>query len=190
MTRGPLRLIASTPERMPLSQDAQTLARMARGDIGALATLYDSYAPSLLRFTRSISSREDAEDLVQVTFLRAVQLASSFDERVASARPWLFAIAARLVRERRRSLRRYATALFSFAHHPHAPTENVAAEHRDLSRGLARLSDAKRMVLLLVEVEGFTCEEVAQMLAIPVGTVWTRLHHSRRDMRRFFEEAP
>ena len=44
-------------------------------------------------------------------------------------------------------------------------------------------------MLLLAEVEGFTCEEIAAMLAVPVGTVWTRLHHARRQMRAFYEEG-
>ena len=49
--------------------------------------------------------------------------------------------------------------------------------------------NAKRTVLVLAEVEGFSCEELATMLSIPIGTVWTRLHHARRELRRFYEEG-
>ena len=42
---------------------------------------------------------------------------------------------------------------------------------------------------VLAEVEGYTCEEIAEMLGVPVGTVWTRLHRARRDLRRFYGEA-
>ena len=64
----------------------------------------------------------------------------------------------------------------------------IADTRRDLEAGLAQLSSAKRSVLVLAEVEGFSCEEIAGMLEIPVGTVWTRLHHARRELRRHQED--
>jgi len=45
-------------------------------------------------------------------------------------------------------------------------------------------------VLLLAEVEGFSCPEIAEMLDIPVGTVWTRLHHARRELRTTWGKTP
>jgi RNA polymerase sigma-70 factor (ECF subfamily) len=51
-----------------------------------------------------------------------------------------------------------------------------------VERAFAQLSDAKRSVLLMAEVEGMSCEEIAAALEIPVGTVWTRLHHARRHL--------
>ena len=46
--------------------------------------------------------------------------------------------------------------------------------------------------MLMAEVEGLTCEEIARALAIPVGTVWTRLHAARRELSSALrtEEAP
>ena len=63
---------------------------------------------------------------------------------------------------------------------------SIPEARTDLDRCLRRLSPAKRSVLLLAEVEGFTCEEIAKMVSIPVGTVWTRLHHARRELRRSY----
>ena len=48
------------------------------------------------------------------------------------------------------------------------------------------MSRAKSTVLLLHEVEGFSCAEIASMLSIPVGTVWTRLHHARHELRSYY----
>jgi RNA polymerase sigma-70 factor (ECF subfamily) len=64
----------------------------------------------------------------------------------------------------------------------------VLESRRDVEKAVATLTEAKRVVLLLADLEGFTCEEIAAMLGIPVGTVWTRLHHARRELRAFYEE--
>ncbi len=58
-----------------------------------------------------------------------------------------------------------------------------------MSRALAALSPKKREVIVLVTIEGLSGEEVASLLAIPVATVWTRLHHARRELSlAVFEE--
>jgi RNA polymerase sigma factor (sigma-70 family) len=162
--------------------DASLLARVAAGDSSALALLYDRHAPGLLRFARRVDS-QDAEDLLQTTFLRVSSLAARFDMTCASARPWLFAILMRVAQERSRALRRFSRALQRLAELPRTAASDPPDVARDLDRGLAQLSVAKRSVLLLAEVEGFSCDEIASMLQIPVGTVWTRLHHARRELR-------
>ena len=52
-----------------------------------------------------------------------------------------------------------------------------------LNAGLARLSEDKRLVLLLIELEGLSGDDVASTLGIPVATVWTRLHYARVELR-------
>jgi len=164
--------------------DAALLARVATGEVSALGVLYDRHAVGLLRFARRVDPQE-AEDLLQTTFLRVAQLAGRFDGRTPSARTWLFAIMMRIAQERSRSLRRFGAALKRLAALPRGPVSSSVDTARDLDRALAQLSQAKRTVLLLAEVEGFTCEEIASMLEIPIGTVWTRLHHARRELRAF-----
>jgi RNA polymerase sigma-70 factor (ECF subfamily) len=168
--------------------DAAIMARVADGDAAALGVLYDRYAVSLLRFARRLD-RHDAEDIVQKVFMRVLRLAPKFDPNATSARPWLFAITTRIVQEHRRSLRRWTAVLARLASHPARPPATMPDPRSDLQLGLAQLSAAKRSVLLLAEVEGFACEEIASMLEIPVGTVWTRLHHARRELRRFHERG-
>ena len=171
------------------ASDGELVARIADGDLGALGMLYDRYAAMLLGFARKHSPAEDAEDVVQIAFLRAVDAARRFDcER--SAKPWLFGIAVQVLRERRRALRRLCLALAEVARWPRAFGSGAEGAARDLSRALAKLSEAKRTVVLLAEVEGFSCQEIATILGVPVGTVWTRLHHARRELRASFEENP
>jgi RNA polymerase sigma-70 factor, ECF subfamily len=167
--------------------DAALMSRIAGGDLGALGNLYDRYARDLLRFTRRITSSEDAEDVVQNTFLRVLQRAARYDASVTSARPWLFGIAARVAQERRRALRRFTATLVAFGTSPPRSPPSPTETRRDLAKALARLSAAKRITLILADVEGFSSKEIARMLSIPVGTVWTRLHHARRQFKIAYE---
>jgi RNA polymerase sigma factor (sigma-70 family) len=168
--------------------DGALLARVAQGDTAALGSLYDRYAPGLLRFARRLDP-DEAEDIVQTTFMRVLRLAAGFDPQTASARSWLFSITAHVIQERRRKLRRWAAALLRLSEQPLRSAPVIADTRPDLDRHLARLSAAKRTVLVLAEIEGFACEEIASMLSIPVGTVWTRLHHARRELRRYCEDG-
>lgn len=163
------------------------MRRLARGDVSALGELYDRYAVDLLRFACRVANPQDAEDVVQASFMRVAHLAASYDERAETARPWLMGITARIIQERRRAFGRFRRALLSFAGFVERSADaNPPSPRSDLERGLAALSDAKRVVIVLAEIEGYTCEEIAQMLEIPVGTVWTRLHHARKELRAFF----
>ena len=189
MTNRPLRLVRPAPASA--NDDADVLGRVGRGDVGALGELYDRHARALLGFATRCTNAQDAEDLVQATFIRAARSAATFDGRTGNARSWLFGITAHLVQERRRSFARLARALLRFdvGAVTGSATSLPEEERNDLRKGLDRLTETKRVVLLLAEVEGFTCEEIAAMLAVPVGTVWTRLHHARREMRAFYEEG-
>jgi len=168
--------------------DGAILARVAEGDVAALGELYDRYAESLLRFVGRVDAR-DPEDVVQTVFLRVLRIAGRFHADAASARPWLFAIATHVLQERSRALRRWAATLMRLASEAEQSQSSRVDVRSDVARGLAQLTLAKRSVLILAEVEGFRCKEIAAMLAIPVGTVWTRLHHARRELRHFHDRT-
>jgi RNA polymerase sigma-70 factor (ECF subfamily) len=124
--------------------------------------------------------------------MTAAKTAVNFDGR-QSCRPWLIGIAARLLFRRKRGLSRWARALRELTVHagdhstdPH-PQLSARDEVHRLSEAVAKLSEPKRVVLLLAENEGLSSEEIANALQVPVGTVWTRLHHARGDLRRLLE---
>jgi RNA polymerase sigma factor (sigma-70 family) len=169
--------------------DADALRSVAAGDIGALGEIYDRHARALTAFVARIYDATEAEDVVQAVFLRAWHAAPTYDGRNPNAQSWLFGIAIRLVLERRRSFRRLSRALLRAVIGPDSTPREAEPRRLDLERGLKRLSPEKRDVLLLAEVEGFSCEEIAGILGIPVGTVWTRLHYARRTLRRYFGEG-
>ena len=94
----------------PIS-DASALEALSQGHISALGVLYDRYQSSVTSFVRRATNDSgDVDDVVHATFMTAARAAGNFDGR-QSCRPWLVAIAARLLHRRKRSLSRWARAL-------------------------------------------------------------------------------
>jgi len=174
----------------PEVSDPELLLRIAAGEIGALGDLYDRYRQVVRRFVaRATSNAEDVDDLVHATFLEAAKSAGRYDGR-ASCRPWLVGIAAQLLRRRHQSFGRLLAVLSSLR-----STRATVSDPRpalqarsDVARALAKLSEVKRITLLMAEVEGLSCNEIAAAMEVPVGTVWTRLHAARQELRSTMTE--
>jgi RNA polymerase sigma-70 factor (ECF subfamily) len=165
--------------------DGELMRELASGQLGALGELYDRHQAPLRRFiSRATRDAHDVDDLVHATFLESAKCAHAYDGR-ASCRPWLIGIAAQLLRRRRHGLSRLVAVLAALQSVARSASDPRPALHArpDLERALARLTEAKRITLLMAEVEGMSCEEIAGALEIPIGTVWTRLHAARRELR-------
>jgi len=181
-------------------RDAELIAAMARGQLEALGALFDRHEPAVRRyFGRLGIGRDDADDLVQATFLEAHRAAQRFDDR-HTAISWLLGIATMMARRHRRSVGRALARIAAWAAHPrrdlaqsHAPDELMDRDRAvaRVAAALDRLSSKKRETFVLVALEGLSGEQVASALGIPVRTVWTRLHHARRELRALLaEDAP
>jgi RNA polymerase sigma-70 factor (ECF subfamily) len=92
-------------------------------------------------------------------------------------RPWLFGIARRIAAGARRKRRETA-----YEHEAAAPADDSLAARDLLWRALAKLDDARREVVVLKELDGFTGAEIAEILGIPVNTVHSRLRLGRADL--------
>jgi len=176
---------AAEREQSAAASDPELMQQLAQGQLGALGSLYDRYQAPLRAFiARATADAHDVDDLVQATFLAAAKSAARYDGR-ACCRPWLIGVAARLLRRRRRTFGRFLELLSALK--GAGPAETDPRGHlqarTDVERALARLSEAKRVPLLMAEVEGLSCGEIAEALGIPIGTVWTRLHAARRELR-------
>jgi RNA polymerase sigma factor (sigma-70 family) len=194
--REATRPIPSPPDssrrlRAENEDDAELLRRVSGGDLRPLGLLYDRHHAYVRNFVlRATSGGADADDLTHETFLALASVAARYDGR-PSARPLLLGIAALLVRQHRRGAARFLEVMTSFATGASQRTiptpEDTASTTENLRRfdqALARLPQEKRLVLLLVECEGLSGEEVAQALQVPLNTVWTRLHYARVELRR------
>lgn len=177
------------------NSDANLVAVVSQGDLDGLGELFDRHAPNLRRYLVRLGVPwGDIDDLVQLTFLELVRAAPRFDERCA-VRPWLIGIATTLVRRHRRSLARTAARLAAWAGFATSETTQTPADICEIDEQARRFADVldkltlkKREVFVLVTLQGLSGEEAAEVLGIPINTVWTRLHHARVELRAALKE--
>ena len=176
--------------RTQLTDDATVIQESWR-DPERFAVLFDRHAPSIQRYLARRVGPETADDLLAETFLAAFGKRHGYDPGFPDARPWLYGFATNLIAQHKREEARRYRYLQAAGPAPDLPdiTERVLATvtaHSMRSRlvsALARLSAGDRDVLLLIAWEQLSYEEVARALAIPVGTVRSRLHRARTQLR-------
>jgi RNA polymerase sigma-70 factor (ECF subfamily) len=137
---------------------------------------------SLLRFAiRLTHDSFSAEDLVQETLLLAWRGFHKF-ETGTNVRAWLFRI---LINAFHAQYRKQQSTLPTLMLTPDLlSTSSSPVESLSVLQALEHLSAEHRSVLLLAVVEGFTCREIANILAVPIGTVMSRLSRAREAMCR------
>lgn len=181
----------------PAETHWQRTARFERDALPYLGQLY----PAALRMTRN---RADAEDLVQETFTRAYACFGQF-EPGTNLRAWLYRILTNTFlsdcRKRQReppptpvgeiSDRQLARAA------PYPSSGLMSAEAQVLEhlpdfgalRALRQLSGAFRTVVYLADMEGYAYQEIADLMGTPIGTVMSRLHRARRQLRGLLQDC-
>jgi len=173
-----------------LASDAELFAASVRRP-EVLAEIFDRHAPELLRYLTRRVGPHDAEDLLGDLFVVALERRSSFAADAGSARPWLYGIASNLLHRHRRDEVRFLRALARIGDEPPTASFDECVEARvdsgaqswGLAAALAALSSGDRDVLLLVAWGELAQAEVAAALGIPPGTVKSRLHRARRQLR-------
>lgn len=177
------------------SGDAELFHRAFAGDSGALGVLYDRYAADVWRVVARLGvPAAEVDDIVQSTFLELLRAGGRYDGR-DNGKPWLIGLAVMLVRRHRRSLARLAARLTLWAREPAtAPVTpeahaNATEAARRAELALSRLSPAKREAFVLIALEGMSGEEAASIAGVPLRTIFTRLHHARRELRAALEET-
>lgn len=168
---------------------------------GSTLTFEHVYATSfndVARWIRALGGMPaDVEDLTQEVFLVVRRKLSAFDGR--NLRGWLYRIAQRTVRDyRRRAWFRRVFLGGGTTPEPYdtAPSDNDPSDifERKEAEGilhglLGQMSEVRRTTFVLFEVEGYSGEEIAEMQGIPLNTVWTRLHHARKEFLRLVAES-
>lgn len=156
--------------------DAELVTAIARGDRGALATLYDRHSGVLLGLAmRIVRDRREAEDLLHDVFLEAWRSAKDFDPKRGRVRTWL------AIRMRSRALDLQKSARVSRNAGDAGidllvdDRENHSPDHARVRAALADLGTDQRRVLELAYFEGLSCTEIAERVSIPVGTVKSRI---------------
>ncbi|WP_433167143.1 RNA polymerase sigma factor [Kribbella sp. CA-247076] len=164
----------------------------ARADF---AVLFDRHAVAIHRYVARRLGSTEADDLVGQTFLIAFERRHGYQDSPAGALPWLYGIATNLIHRRRRDEVRQYRAYSRFGADEVLDGSDVLSAEvssrvdaksasRVLAGALARLRPIDRDVLLLYAWEDLSYPQIADALGIPVGSVASRLHRTRRVLRK------
>lgn len=162
------------------------MAAYVKGDSSAFRSIFERFAPLLLRaMLRELYVREEANDLVQQTFLQLHRARADFDPG-QKLKPWIFTIAMNLKREYfRRRKRRPERSLDAETAEPAVAALGAARveAQRTLSRALADLPADQREVIELHWFDGLEFPEVAQVVGASVSAVKVRAHRGYVRLR-------
>lgn len=179
-----------------MSDDDNRLIRECReGNTAAFGVLVSRYQDRLFNTVlRLVNNSEDARDVVQEAFLHAYQSLHSF-KGDSLFFTWLYRIAINtaisMKRKQKPMLRIQATGDEKSAIDPVDSSEmsrpehavEVADDERRIHAALSKLSTEHRAVLVMKDMDGAKYEEMAEALGVPVGTIRSRLHRARLELR-------
>lgn len=151
--------------------------------------IYDAWFEDVSRWVRALGGLEaDRDDIIQEVFLVVRRRLHSFDGENPAG--WLYRITRRQVRDFRR--RTWVKHIFTRQRSDDpdilpstgsGPAVNL--EHKEKQRVLfgllQKMGEHRRTAFVLFEIEGLSGEEIARIQSVPVNTVWSRLHHARRE---------
>jgi RNA polymerase sigma-70 factor (ECF subfamily) len=171
------------------------LPAIARGDAAAFEALYDRYASMIYGLLlRILANPDDAQEVLQETFVKAWSNASMFDAVRGSEAAWLISIARsrgidklrsrRLRSDRENDAGREVSIRSAFVETTTGADHAIQSEQRTAVRGaLAELPDAQRIALELAYFEGLSQSEIAARLNEPLGTIKTRMQLGMKKLR-------
>jgi RNA polymerase sigma-70 factor (ECF subfamily) len=176
--------------------DEALLAACGTGDAPALGALFDRFHVAVYRFAARLpmTSELARDDLVQATFLEIPRAAPAF-RGSSSVKTWILGVAANIARHSLRSERRRRVHQAHYLERMSAAPELLDAqvERRKLlariAEALAALPHDQQVAFILCDLEQLPGAEVAQVLKIPEGTLWRRLHTARKAMRQAVEKV-
>ncbi|HWA57297.1 MAG TPA: sigma-70 family RNA polymerase sigma factor [Gemmatimonadales bacterium] len=178
----------TTPNPNPRpSGSADWLARLSVGEPAALGAAYQEYGPALLALAyRLTGSRADAEDVVQDLFVGLPEALQAYRDQ-GRFLAWLHRVAVRLALMRMRKDRRRREV--PLADEPFPPSVEATYPAGDVWRALERLDPEQRALIVLRAIEGYTHEEIAELLGIRRGTAQVRYHRALARLRRWLEDT-
>lgn len=154
------------------------------------------YLDSLYNFAMHLTKHpSEADDLVQETYLRAFRFQHRF-ELGTRMREWLFQIMRNvflnscIIRNREAAVAESGIPDWDIPMFYNAPVYDSSAMevHTDLERAMRRIPEEFRAALLLAEVEGMPLEDIARVMACPVGTVKSRISRAKNKLRALLRE--
>jgi len=174
--------------------DQELMEKIKNGDEVAFSELMTMYKDRVVNFLYQFTGDyQVAVDLSQETFLRVFFKAKKY-RPIAPVSSWIYAIAANLARTERKKINRKAAIPLdeianSYSAGSYSLDHNDPGLMRNVKQALRRLHPRYRLPVILKDVEGFSQEEIASMLKLPLGTVKARISRGREYLRRWLVEG-
>ncbi len=172
--------------------DAELIARWQRGDQRAAAALVERHSRPVARFAASLGEREQVEELVQDTFVRAFGALDTFRSD-SSLRTWLFTICKRLLLDRRRSERRRKDKVELDEGHAvveYDALDGMVGEEtaQRVREGMERLTPLQREVFTLRVSEGMPYGEIAEVVGSTEGACRVHYHNAIKSIKEYLSD--
>lgn len=181
----------------PLVSEAVLIEKLSRRDQQAFHWLYDQYGPALYGVIRKIvHDEEQARDLLQDSFIKIWNNLDSYDPSKGRLFTWLLNVARNTAIDSLRSAK--ASSRPNLSNAIHTDEENVYLidrqhqveppniEHIGVEDVVNQLRPERKMLIDLVYFNGYTHEEAAEVLNLPLGTVKTRIRSALQELKQFF----
>lgn len=178
--------------------DSELVQRTLNGDRAAFGQLIERYFASLFNFVLPlVNHQHDAEDIVQESFIRAFRRLETFQSR-SEFKTWLYAIAYRLVRRKRRRKPINEADLTSPSDNHFRggglPSKTGSTDPKEeidraelvlaVRKAISELPEVYRAAVVLVDLEGLDYRSAAEVMKVPVNTVRSRLARARELLRK------
>ena len=186
-----------------MNDDAQLISQALAGQTAAFGQLVQKYQDRLYNTLVHVAGNaEDAKDVVQEAFVQAFLKLESF-QGASAFYTWLYRIAFNVAathRRRRGAMRTAEQAAIAdgqlrgsegASQAAEGPSDRLEREERcrQVRYAISQLPEEYRVVLVLREMEGYCYESIAEVLDLPVGTVRSRLHRARLQLREQLKEV-
>jgi len=181
-----------------VNEDSQLIAETLAGHPAAYGQLVRKYQDRMYHsLVHALGNADDAQDVVQDAFVQAFLKLETFLGS-SSFYTWLYRIAFNVAathRRRRRPTASVEQLRDATGQEPvdpqESPTERLQRDERcrQVQAAIAQLSDEHRRVLVLRDIDGQSYEEIAEILDMPLGTVRSRLHRARLQLRDCLKEV-
>ena len=175
--------------------DEDLIERFQKGDLYAFDLIVKRYKEQLLNFVyRFVGNQEEAEDIVQETFLRVYRKRKAY-KRIAKFSTWIYTIAGNLSRtELRRRKRRklfsvtdmgYEDRDYEISDEGYNPENHVEGviQEEIIHAEINNLSPKFREVIILRDVQELSYEEISKIIRVPIGTVKSRVNRGRLKLQ-------
>lgn len=172
--------------------DRALIERWKAGDERAATAIVERHAPALARFAVRLGMSQDAEELVQDTFIRAFGGLETFRSD-SSLRTWLFTIERRLVIDRRRAMARRGKDVEVDDEHAasgYDALDSLVADEtsKRMAKAIASLTRMQREVFTLRVQDGKSYKEIAEILDSSEGAARVHYHNAMRAVKEFLDD--